>query len=57
MTDRKNLRMPPRWKRRWLKPPVVVANNFLEWTLDDRLRHTFFVEQRKDQPAKSLIRE
>ena len=29
--------------RRWLKPRVVVAIDFLEWTLDDRLRHPYFV--------------
>jgi hypothetical protein len=44
-------------KRSWLKPRVVVAINFLPWTLDDWLRHAFFVEQRKDQPARSMVRE
>ena len=42
---------------RWVKPRIVVTIDFLEWTLDDRLRHAFFVEQRKDQPAKSVVRE
>ena len=41
---------------RWLKPRIVVAIDFLEWTLDDRLRHASFVEQRKDQPANSVVR-
>jgi hypothetical protein len=27
---------------RWLKPRIVVAIDFLEWTLDDRLRHASF---------------
>jgi ATP-dependent DNA ligase len=42
---------------RWLKPRIVVAIDFLEWTLDDRLRHEFFVEQRKDLAARSVVRE
>jgi hypothetical protein len=28
---------------RWLKPRIVVAIDFLEWTLEDRLRHPSFV--------------
>lgn len=41
---------------RWLKPRIVVAIDFLEWTLDNRLRHASFVA-RSVQPAKSVARE
>jgi ATP-dependent DNA ligase len=41
---------------RWLKPRIVVAIDFLEWTLDDRLRHALFVAQ-SVKPAKSVVRE
>ena len=41
---------------RWLKPRIVVAIDFLEWTLDDRLRHASFVK-RTDTPATSIARE
>jgi DNA ligase D-like protein (predicted ligase) len=37
---------------RWLKPRVVVAIDFLEWTLDKRLRHASFVETRLSRAAK-----
>jgi ATP-dependent DNA ligase len=42
---------------RWLKPRVVVAIDFLEWTLDNRLRHTSFAGPRTDKPATSVHRE
>ena len=42
---------------RWLKPRIVVAIDFLEWTLDDRLRHASFVGLRTGKPAMSVHRE
>jgi bifunctional non-homologous end joining protein LigD len=33
-------------KCRWLKPQLVAAIEFLEWTLDNRLRHPKFVALR-----------
>jgi ATP-dependent DNA ligase len=41
---------------RWLKPQIVVAIDFLEWTLDDRLRHASFVALSTDMPAKNISR-
>jgi DNA ligase D-like protein (predicted ligase) len=40
----------------WLKLRIVVAIDFLEWTLDDRLRHPAFVALSKDMPAKKISR-
>ena len=42
---------------RWLKPRIVVAIDFLEWTLDDRLRHASFVALSPDKLAKEIVRE
>lgn len=42
---------------RWLKPRIVVAIDFLEWTLDDRLRHPSFVALSPDLLAKAITRE
>lgn len=41
---------------RWLKPRIVVAIDFLEWTLDDRLRHASFGALSTDTPAKNISR-
>jgi bifunctional non-homologous end joining protein LigD len=41
---------------RWLKPRIVVAIDFLEWTLDDRLRHASFAALCTDTPAKNISR-
>jgi bifunctional non-homologous end joining protein LigD len=42
---------------RWLKPRIVVAIDFLEWTLDDRLRDASFVGPRTGRPATSVHRQ
>lgn len=42
---------------RWLKPRTVVAIDFLEWTLDNRLRHPSFVALSTDISAKDISRE
>jgi hypothetical protein len=42
------------WRR--LKLRVVVASDFLEWTLDDRLRHASFAALSADTPAKNISR-
>jgi DNA ligase D-like protein (predicted ligase) len=39
---------------RWLKPRIMVAIDFLEWTLDNRLRHPSFVALSKDMPTKNI---
>ena len=42
---------------RWLKPRIIVAIDFLEWTLDDRLRHASFVALTADKLAREIVRE
>lgn len=42
---------------RWLKPVLVAQIEFLEWTGDNRLRHTKFVALRDDKPADQVRRE
>ncbi len=42
---------------RWLKPRVVVAIDFLEWTLDDRLRHASFAELHLETSFKRVMRK
>jgi DNA ligase D-like protein (predicted ligase) len=41
---------------RWLKPRIVVAIDFLEWTLDNRLRHAAFGALSTGTPAKNIVR-
>lgn len=41
---------------RWLKPRIVAAIDFLEWTLDDRLRHASFVALSEHSRAKAPAR-
>ena len=42
---------------RWLKPLLVAQIEFLEWTSDNHLRHSRFVGQREDKPARQVRRE
>ena len=42
---------------RWLKPRIVVAIDFLEWTLDDRLRHPSFAAVSSDRRAGEVGRD
>ena len=44
-------------KCRWLKPQLVAAIEFLEWTQEARLRHPKFVSLRDDREPKGIIRE
>jgi len=41
----------------WLKPELVCAVNFTEWTRDGRLRHPSFQGLREDKPARAVVRE
>jgi len=41
---------------RWLKPRIVVAIDFLEWTLDERLRHPAFVALSTEKLPKNVTR-
>ena len=42
---------------RWLKPVLVGRFEFVEWTLDDHLRHSRFVGVREDKKAEDVVRE
>ena len=42
---------------RWLKPQLVAVIEFLEWTLDNHLRHPRFVGLRNDRAPRQVTRE
>jgi len=42
---------------RWLKPQLVAMIEFLEWTLDNHLRHPKFVRLRHDKNSREITRE
>jgi len=41
----------------WVKPQIVAAIEFLEWTGADHLRHTKFVGLRDDKDPRAVVRE
>jgi bifunctional non-homologous end joining protein LigD len=41
----------------WLKPVLVGQFEFLEWTGDNHLRHSKFVDLREDKKATDVVRE
>ena len=41
----------------WLKPVLVGQFEFLEWTVDNHLRHSKFVGLREDKKATDVVRE
>jgi ATP-dependent DNA ligase len=41
----------------WIKPELVAAFEFLEWTQADHVRHIKFVVLRNDKDALKVIRE
>ncbi len=42
---------------RWLKLQLVGQFEFVEWTLDNHLRHGSFVALREDKAAKDVRKE
>jgi ATP-dependent DNA ligase len=44
-------------KCRWLKPRLVAAIEFAEWTSANHLRHATFIALRDDEDAKEVVRE
>ena len=42
---------------RWLKPVLVGQFEFVEWTPDNHLRHSRFVDLREDKKAREVRRE
>lgn len=41
----------------WIKPEVVAKIQFVEWTAENRLRHSKFLGLRHDKGAKDVRRE
>jgi bifunctional non-homologous end joining protein LigD len=41
----------------WTKPEVVVQIQFVEWTAENRLRHSKFLGMRPDKAARDVCRE
>jgi bifunctional non-homologous end joining protein LigD len=41
----------------WIKPELMAAFEFLEWTQADHMRHIKFVGLRNDKDAHKVIRE
>ena len=41
---------------RWLKPQLVAVIEFLEWNLDNHLRHARFVVLQADKEARKITR-
>jgi bifunctional non-homologous end joining protein LigD len=39
---------------RWIEPKLVAEITYLNWTADDRLRHTVYVGLREDKPANQV---
>jgi bifunctional non-homologous end joining protein LigD len=44
-------------KLKWVKPELVVAVGFVEWTRDGLLRHPKFVGVRNDKKPRDVVRE
>ena len=42
---------------RWLKPLLVGAFEYLEWTPANHLRHPKFIALREDKKAREVVRE
>jgi ATP-dependent DNA ligase len=41
----------------WTKPELVAQIQFVEWTAENRLRHSKFLGLRRDKTAKDVRRE
>jgi bifunctional non-homologous end joining protein LigD len=48
---------PDSARAHWVRPELVAAVQFSEWTGDDRLRHPSFKGLREDKPARQVVRE
>ena len=41
----------------WVKPKLVAQVRFVEWTIDDHLRHAAFLGFREDRAPGKVVRE
>jgi len=44
-------------KCRWLRPELVAEIEFVDWTEQNHLRHSKFVELREDKDAREVEKE
>jgi ATP-dependent DNA ligase len=42
---------------RWLKPELVAQVGFVDWTVEDQLRHPKFLGLRDDKEPQDITRE
>jgi bifunctional non-homologous end joining protein LigD len=47
----------PRLRAHWVRPEIVVQVAFIEWTGNGKLRHSRFLGERTDKPAREVTRE
>jgi bifunctional non-homologous end joining protein LigD len=47
----------PRVRAHWVRPEIVVQVGFIEWTVNDKLRHPRLLGVRFDKPAREVTRE
>jgi bifunctional non-homologous end joining protein LigD len=47
----------PRVRAHWVRPEIVVQVGFMEWTVNDKLRHPRLIGVRTDKAARDVVRE
>ena len=47
----------PRLRAHWVRPEIVVQVAFIEWTVNDKLRHPRLLGVRTDKAARDVVRE
>lgn len=47
----------PRLRAHWVRPEIVVQVSFIEWTVNDKLRHPRLRGVRTDKSAREVVRE
>jgi bifunctional non-homologous end joining protein LigD len=47
----------PRIRAHWVRPEIVVQVGFIEWTVNDKLRHPRLLGVRTDKAARDVVRE
>ncbi|HUQ85963.1 MAG TPA: hypothetical protein VM096_00300 [Vicinamibacterales bacterium] len=47
----------PKLRAHWVKPSIVVQVSFIEWTVNNKLRHPRLIGVRFDKAAREVVRE
>ena len=47
----------PRLRAHWVRPSIVVQVSFIEWTVNNKLRHPRLIGVRFDKNAQDVVRE